>query len=95
MSLTDAADLLRLNAAAHVHVLNSGVGAPNWKRQRLESNQVPITVVATHRTTLKHNNKPAALAKTESQKKAERKERNRLSAERHRRKQREYTEQLE
>ena len=36
-----------------------------------------------------------ATAKSVNQKKAERKERNRLSAERHRKKQREYTEQLE
>jgi hypothetical protein len=72
-------------------------GAANWKRQRAEGSEELISKIEAHNQGLHQTHKVnlPPPAKTDQQKKAERKERNRLSAERHRKKQREYTELLE
>ena len=72
--------------------------AGTWKKQRIESGERLINQIAAHNRAMNLNlntNSANIPVKSDTQKKAERKERNRLSAERHRKKQREYCDKLE
>lgn len=90
MSAEDVELLKNLNAS----VCLPTSGAVSWKRPREDKGRIQ-GVIRDAGIFASATCDGVASCKSDTLKKAERKERNRLSAERHRKKQREYTEKLE